>query len=289
MTTCKTIRKLLYPFADGQLEVKDSCEVLDHLKMCPGCSRVVHEHQTVRSSLRRGVAAVPVPAHIVGAVRSKLQKPAVAKPGRGPWPWMPIAASLAAAAGLAFAVLAVRGIIVSGPGAFDRDAHSRITPDHQAVGRVVERHKSCIARQGEHHHPDLSRNSAELKKQLLAHNGERVAVVVPDLSAFGFVLASANYCGIQDADCKKGEHLVFMNSRTQQVLSFFSVPRWDQLDPCHDHRAPGELVPRIFDDPGGDLITVLHWNQDATTYVLCGAMDEPSLEGIADAIRQQMN
>lgn len=40
---CRNVKKFLYAFADGQLSVRANCEVLDHLKMCPACSRAVAE------------------------------------------------------------------------------------------------------------------------------------------------------------------------------------------------------------------------------------------------------
>ena len=54
---CTGVRKFLYAFADGQLGVKSSCEVLDHLKMCPACSRLVDEHHSLRAAIGRMLAA----------------------------------------------------------------------------------------------------------------------------------------------------------------------------------------------------------------------------------------
>ena len=55
---CKSARKFLYAFADGQLDVTDNCEVLDHLKMCPGCGAVVAEHQSMRTVLTKYIERV---------------------------------------------------------------------------------------------------------------------------------------------------------------------------------------------------------------------------------------
>ena len=46
--TCKTFRKYLYAFADGELETRENLEALEHLNMCPSCCRKVAVQQALR-------------------------------------------------------------------------------------------------------------------------------------------------------------------------------------------------------------------------------------------------
>ena len=57
--------------ADSQLGIKDNCEVLDHLKMCPECSKVVDEHQAVRAAVGRSIVEVGVPGELRGRIEGR--------------------------------------------------------------------------------------------------------------------------------------------------------------------------------------------------------------------------
>ena len=69
---CNQSRKYLFAFADGQLSVQANCEVLDHLKMCTACSRIVDEHQAVREALRRSGERIVTPSGLARQVRRTL-------------------------------------------------------------------------------------------------------------------------------------------------------------------------------------------------------------------------
>src|SRR5262249_17742996 len=101
----KTARRYLYAFADGELPVKENCEVLDHLKMCPECTRVASEQQALRMALRRSMNRTPVPDGLADRMAAKLDgqpKPAPVVGRR----WWRIIVPTAAAASLALAVTA---------------------------------------------------------------------------------------------------------------------------------------------------------------------------------------
>lgn len=286
---CRSIRKLLYSFADGQLEVKDNCDVLDHVKMCPQCSRIVDEHVALRRSLGRKIAAIPVPSGMAARIHSSLLKTVPRSPFVPAWRrWSLVAASLAASFGLAAAVLAVWSTLQTGPGSYTLDRPGVVSRDGLAAHQVIERHQACIAAGANHHDAALPLSPASLALAMAQRFQDRLAVIVPDFSAFGFTLESAAYCGILDMPGKTGVHLVYSSSSSDKHLSFYCIPRWDQLDPCGKFRmVPVDaLFDHIVEGKDGGKNTVVHWQRDDTTFIVAGPWNASLLMEMSDALRR---
>ena len=55
---CDRYRKYVGAFADGELEVKDNLDFLEHIKMCPACAARVDEVTTMKGALQHAYADV---------------------------------------------------------------------------------------------------------------------------------------------------------------------------------------------------------------------------------------
>ena len=62
MYDCSTIRTLLHPHLDGELDVKESLRVQTHLQECAPCREVLRAEQAFRDFVRPGSAPSPAPA-----------------------------------------------------------------------------------------------------------------------------------------------------------------------------------------------------------------------------------
>lgn len=282
---CTQAKKLVYAFSDGQLEVKDNCELLDHLKMCPNCARVVDEHHAVRDSLRRAYDSIEVPAALASRVRASLPKRPERARAASERNWrVLIPAILATAACVMFGMSAVWQFLKDGRGFTDFEAPP-IVRGIAAATDVASKHTECCLN-GAHHRDSLPLDPGTLGSFISAHYADRLVAVAPDLSQFQFQLESANLCGVQRQACKEGGHLVYASSDKSVRLSVFSVPRWDCLDKCGEHQTISDGVRSytLAQDSGAPL-TVVCWHRDATTYIVCSPLPRDSTLEIANHVR----
>jgi anti-sigma factor RsiW len=101
-----TIMKLMHPFLDGALDVKESVRVETHLKGCEECRETVLAEKAFLSLVHEAAAVTPAPPFLASSLRAALDREVRQSPrrtARRPW--------IAAAAGIAVALV---GLIVLG-------------------------------------------------------------------------------------------------------------------------------------------------------------------------------
>lgn len=287
---CKSVQKFLHAFADGQLSVRANCEVLDHLKMCPSCSRRVDEHQLLRKAIGKDLRSIAVPAHLSARVQESLlagSRPAVAR-GAGRRNWRSAVAFVGVAAALLLsAVVYLRDFepttnpVIEMPFA---GSSARGAAGAQLVAKV---HRQCTARGKAHQNPALPGSLGEVESAVAAHFDNRLAVSYPDLSAYDYKFESANYCSPSEAGSIEGGHVVYASTTTGRI-SFFVTPRSDQFEPIPGGDVTSDGPYRQFEVPAasdGRALSVLAWNRGETSFVCCGDVDINKLRLMVGAIR----
>jgi anti-sigma factor RsiW len=108
MYDCSTVMKMMYPYLDGALDVKESVRVEEHLKACECCREAYLAERAFLSLIRDAAVVPPAPTYTEACLRAALDREirkSVRQRGRSRLPW------IAAAAGIAFVVF---GLIVLG-------------------------------------------------------------------------------------------------------------------------------------------------------------------------------
>lgn len=118
--SCKETRELIHGYADAELDLVKSLEIEDHLKSCHDCTQTYEGIRSLRSVVSRGALRFEPPATLEKRLRTALRKES--KPNRGTWllrwRWLVAGASLAGAAVVIWAVVA----IIARPSAEDLQA-----------------------------------------------------------------------------------------------------------------------------------------------------------------------
>lgn len=282
---CKNARHLIFAFADGQLEVKDNCELLDHLKMCPACTARVDEHQKMRQALRRSFEGIEVPAGLAVKVRSSIKSGSKA-PRESRRLLRLVPAFLAAAACIVFAIHSI-SVFVADSGTFTAE-NTRVVPRGlNAAVQVTHKHLACGAGSHVHANMESTVNPSTLGRTMSAYYGNRIVVMAPNFAPQGYHLETAAYCGVQESEEKQGAHLVYASNVGNNRLSFFSVPRWDCLDQCGHREVDGTgLKSYSVPQESGITLNLVYWHQDATTYMICGSLNSDQLSDMVRDVRQ---
>lgn len=281
---CMSVRKFLYAFADGQLGVQANCEVLDHLKMCPACSRLVDEHQTLRAAVGRSVAAEKTPEGLHQRVVQRVEG-ASATPGR----WL---RPLAAAACVALAATGAWWAFSNQSADPNQTANApvRVEGGPTAATMIAEVHRMCLAEPAKHQYPSLPRDRSQVASAINQHFGGRIAAVAPNLSRFGYEFESVNLCGIDASLSREGGHLIYASADRQSRVSLFCVPRLDRLDQCSEVSGPspdGYLQYEV-DQEGGKKLAILAWHRNSTSYACSANLTIEQLREMVAGIRLAM-
>lgn len=281
---CHQFRKYLLAFADGQIDVKSNCDLLDHLKMCPDCSRVVDQHQALRSLIVASAARVAVPAGLMDRVRRNIgvRESVKTSPSATIPIWKrPLVRVLATAAVLvlAFTGLWNAGLIGAnnGIGTGGLSAHDIVARSNQLVQGVVVQHNKCVNQCDlqVHHLENIPASRSEAARALSQRFSGMFAVAAPDLSGFGFEFESANMCTPSRDVHGAAAHVMYVNPSFGSRLSFFSMPRWtDAADLFGDAtmKAPFSDGLRQCENQ-----SVVAWNSGTTTYIVSGPVNEDDL------------
>ncbi|HLJ47266.1 MAG TPA: anti-sigma factor [Bryobacteraceae bacterium] len=114
--TCHSVRELIQPLLDEELDAGRKADIESHLQGCVGCSELHHELSELRTKVRAGAPYYSAPPHLAARVRGALDETErAASRWRVPWAWV----SGAAAAG--FAVAAVLAFVFLRPQTSERD------------------------------------------------------------------------------------------------------------------------------------------------------------------------
>ncbi|HWL92757.1 MAG TPA: zf-HC2 domain-containing protein [Phycisphaerae bacterium] len=283
---CKTTRKFLIAFADGQLSVQRNCEVLDHLKMCPACSAIVDGQQSLRRAIARSAARIVTPPGLEAKVRHAIATGDMARPGGGKQPGRPIriGRTLALAACLVMGLTLVwrffpgdslqrarTGLAASGLAYVD-DLTQRVVIQHNKCGKKCETQS--------HQHALLPEKLGDLEGAFGKLYGDRLAAAAPDLAGFGYEFESAGLCGPSPELTGPAAHVMYVNPTYGTRLSFFSVPHWPEID--LNGESPDRFNPFVHAFRGCDDNAMVAWHEGDATYVICGQVDA---EAVADMIR----
>jgi mycothiol system anti-sigma-R factor len=278
---CTSVRKFLYAFADGQLGVRANCEVLDHLKMCPECSRLVEEHQSLRAAIGRSVATEKTPEGLRQRVVARLESASVR-----PCSWL---RPLAAAACLVFAATAAWWTLSDRIADHNPSANGpvRVEGGPTSATMIAEVHRMCLAEPAKHQYPSLPRDRSQVASAINRHFAGRVAAVAPNLSRFGYEFESVNLCGIDASMSREGGHLVYASADRQSRVSLFCVPRLDRLDQGGGP-SPDGYVQYEVDQEGGKKLSILAWHRNSTSYACCANLTIEQLREMVAGIRLAM-
>lgn len=292
---CRSVQKFIYAFADGQLGVKANCEMLDHLKMCPACSRLVDEHQALRAAIGRHLAQVEMPAGLSGRIAGalRLNQPASSPASRASvtLAFRPAYRLLAAAACIALLI----GGSWWGYGLSRRAKTTKTPPVVVETGQiaaslVAEIHTAHIAMGLQHQSPALPDSLSGLSASISRHFNDRLSAVVPDMTVYGYNFESASYCGVRNSTCTNGAHVIYASTEDETRLSFFVVPRLDRFDECNgqDTARPQTYREYEIQQASGPALAVLAWHRDETTYICCAPIDINKMKGMVGAVRTAM-
>jgi len=279
---CTQVRRFLYAFADGELPVRENCEVLDHLKMCPSCTQIVADQQVLRKAIGRNVGGQPVPAdlkhramaHLKGHSRTPKPPPAM---------WQRLAPLAAAAA-----VVAAFGVWYWNFAEEDFELSSiwrspkLIKQSPSIAQQIVTMHCDCIALGPAHQAKDLPSTIDDLRNAAPARFSKAVEVLVPDLSDRGYAFETVNTCGLYGAN---GVHLIYAAAGGLK-LSLFNLPNC-RLD-CRRFRCYNDC--RYYADTttkDGVEYTLTGWHSERGrgTFVLCASLPEKELFEVIEAVR----
>jgi anti-sigma factor RsiW len=284
---CKSVQKYLHAFADGQLGVRANCDVLDHLKMCPTCSRRVDEHQLLRKAIGKELRSTAVPAHLAARIQESLvagSRPAIARPRS----WRSAVIFVGAAAAILLsAVVYLRDFQPTANPVVEMPFAGSSVRGSAGAQFVAKVHRQCTARGKAHHNPALPGSLVEVESAVAAYFDNRLAVSFPDLSAYDYKFESANYCSPSEVGSVEGGHVVYASAAAGRV-SFFVTPRSDQFEPIPGGDVTSDGPYRQFEVPaasGSRTLSVLAWNRGATSFVCCGDVDINKLRLMVGAIR----
>lgn len=278
---CTQIRRFLYAFADGELSVKDNCEVLDHLKMCPPCARIVADQQSLRRVLHGSLVDEPVPAEVLARLQQAARRRVpVATPSgfrSGRWAWA-AAAVLVLAAGLGY---------FGWPHAVTDDSRQTTLLAAAVAEEVVDTHCACCKHsRAEHQARDLPNTLEGLRDdKVAAQFGDRMEIMIPDFAVSGFSFESVNRCSVEDD--RPGLHIIYRNPRDNERLSFFSVPRCDMKGCagfCNHGRRTFYVDHRKHD---GIDYAIVGWqcSKGRSSFLACAPMKQDDLLTLLDTVR----
>jgi len=284
---CKSVQKYLHAFADGQLGVRANCDVLDHLKMCPTCSRRVDEHQLLRKAIGKELRSIAVPAHLAARIQESLvagNRPAITRPRS----WRSAVIFVGAAAAILLsAVVYLQDFQPTANPVVEMPFVGTSVRGAAGAQLVAAVHRQCTARGKAHQNPALPGNLDGVESAVAAHFDNRLAVSFPDLSAYDYKFESANYCSPSEVGSVEGGHVVYASVAAGRI-SFFVTPRSDQFEPIPGGDVTSDGPYRQFEVPaasGSRTLSVLAWNRGATSFVCCGDVDINKLRLMVGAIR----
>ncbi len=111
MYDCSTVIRLLQPYLDGELDVKESLRTQTHLRECPSCREMFSAEQAFQDLVRHNVAPSPAPEFtrrcVTAALSRESQRPRLQR-----LRWRParIAAGAGAVAAAAALVIVLVGV-----------------------------------------------------------------------------------------------------------------------------------------------------------------------------------
>lgn len=278
---CMDFRKYAGAFADGELEVAQNLEALEHLNMCPRCAERVTEITNLKTALKRTCDVGPAPRRLRDRVLAALDSPveSTAQPASNTarrWAtFFRWGTSLGLAAAITLAVY-----MAWFPQAAELPIGILTVMANQPILDVGAQHQACALLGPKHHDASLPRDLSDISRRL----GEELnlTVLAPNLEAQGFDLLGADKCGIRG---RPGAHLLYHSATTGELLSIFTVGRWAQLDAGLSIDESVRLSEGEVLASAGDEIQVVAWHEGSCTHALCGPFSGERLVGLVTRMR----
>ncbi len=287
---CMAFRKFTQAFADGELDVEQNLTALEHLNMCPDCARRVVEITSLKAALERiwdrpdvqsglpnpiesalaNETATPLTTAMDSIARASDNRAGRHTFGRRAVRMFPI---LAAAAAILFVVAVWRNF----PRTSVTPSGSMTVLARRAVEDIRQTHTQfSFPGATLHHDASLSRDLPTIASRL----GERLDLNVhaPDLSSYGFSLASGNQCFVEG---RRAAHILYRETAARLVLSIFTLPYMPELRPS-GITTLGDSDYFVSSDVN---FTLMAWHEGRQTYVACGEIEEDPLARMAKSIR----
>lgn len=280
---CHQARKYVEAFSDGELDVARNLEVLEHLNMCPACTRRASDIPALRAALARMWSEQRAPKELRDRIALSLQaidegRTVTAGPAGGaPRPHRMLRrvgfyVPFAVAASLLLAVSLWRHWPSDQP-----KPGTATVVSARAASDIRQQHEQCVTRNPwDHHDESLSRQLPLIADRLSRRLG--LAVLAPDLSAGGFELVGADRCGVRG---RQGAHILYHSRATDTMLSVFTVVRMSELQPSGLNRFGGRDYYAATE--GG--LSVVAWHDGQQTHALCGSLPEMNLIELAGQVR----
>lgn len=260
---CQDVRRFLYAFSDGALEVKENLEILGHLNMCPRCAARADADAQLKQRLAGIFSSESAPEPLRQAILTQIRP---SPPRQRSHRWI---VRLAPPLGIAAALLIIAGIwwshapansaelTANNVAAFD-GGHPVAARELAAAFRAG--HQRCSALGRAHHRAGLSRHLPMLQQQLSAELG--MDVLAPNWHSKSLRFVSACNCGMPDG--AEGAHLVYerMHVETASLYTLRPTPLFeaferDIVDGCHY---------RVGYSEGINLVA---WRGRNADYLLC--------------------
>lgn len=84
---CQQAKRLIDPYADGELEAAAILELEQHLQSCAACGRVWHNLQSLKKTLKQDSLYFPAPEELRDRIKSQLPLPSKAIAQKQAWNW----------------------------------------------------------------------------------------------------------------------------------------------------------------------------------------------------------
>ncbi len=275
---CQEFRSKLDEYADDAADADWSAAAEEHVAGCAECGAAVAGIRKMRAALRRTVMSERVPSDLADRVRGAIRAeastgmpidrdhpPATLSFGR----WVtPLAMAAAVALVFVGSQFMPQGVPSGGP-------QGDVEATWVSAVRTV--HAKCLM-SGEAHHADgLPRELSALRGALKTTLA--LDVLVPDLSAAGFKLHSADMCRIQGVP---GAHLVYERESDEKLVSLFTIAQTGVFEPTESFKL-GDRAAFVCTN---DKAPVMSWENASSTFVFCGEIEAASMAtlgtGLAD-------
>lgn len=276
---CRSFSKFVGAFADGELEVVQNAEALEHLNMCPSCAQRVAAVGVLRSAVNSAYGEEKAPAQLRQRVRAALndeltaaKKPAI-RSGSGRR--SPVIARLTIPLGMAAAIVFAAGVWFSQAPTAPPHGTLTVVPG-RVVADVREQHERCVHAGRPHHDESLGRDFSTIATRL----GRilDMTVLVPDLTSFGFDLIGADRCGIRG---RSGAHVLYRGRSNGSFLSVFSVARMASMRSETVEQRNGNELLVAADEP----LCVVAWHDGPQTYVFSAQLPTAEMVDLASYVR----
>lgn len=306
--TCMQFRKFAGAFADGELDTVRNLDALEHLKMCPQCTRGVDGLHALKralaSTFRHEEAPPAVRLRILRTLglsdvtsnEATASSAATALPGGksaawqgGPSAALPGGKSTAPsvrqpasparrlpALGFAAAILLAVAVWRYWPQRPlpMQNAGSFVAGRQVADLRVL--HLAGATEPAKHVDLALPRSPVEAGRMLGGKLG--LAVLAPNLTTHGFEFVGAEQCEVRGTPAA---HALYRASATGDVLSIFTLQRGCDLRPTDFVRVGNRTYYVCNSDPENRL-SVVAWSQGEQTYLWCARWCINSMIQMAD-------